>query len=70
MDFPKFIIQRLDLRRSVPDHTLATTVKAILGAVWLDSKESVQKVKNTVERFDLYPAELSLYPPKFGDQKQ
>ena len=54
----------------MPDHTLATTVKAILGAVWLDSKESVQKVKNTVERFDLYPAELSLYPPKFGDQKQ
>ncbi|KAJ6146214.1 hypothetical protein N7497_008196 [Penicillium chrysogenum] len=70
LDFPKFVIQRLDIKRSVPDHTLATTVKAILGAVWLDSEESIRNVKNSMERIGLYPPEISLYPPKFGNQKQ
>ncbi|CAG8050992.1 unnamed protein product [Penicillium nalgiovense] len=70
LDFPKFITQRLDLKRSVPDHTLATTLKAILGAVWLDSEESVRKVKNSMEKIGLYPPEISLYPPKFGNQKR
>jgi len=46
----------MDLERSVPDGTLATTVEAILGAVWLDSEESVQQVNEVMEKINLYPS--------------
>lgn len=46
LDLQRFINQRPDLERNVPDSTLATTVEAILGAVWLDSNEDIQQVKN------------------------
>jgi ribonuclease-3 len=42
----------------VPDHALATTVEAILGAVWLDSEESLQKVNNVMRKISLYPAKI------------
>lgn len=70
MGLSKFIKQRLDLKRSVTDHALATTLKATLGAVWLDSEESVRKVNNAMEKISLYPPDISLYPPKFTDQKR
>ena len=54
LDLPKFIHKRLE--RSVPDHALATTVEAILGAVWLDSTEDTQKVDNVMENISLYPS--------------
>ncbi|KAJ5753067.1 hypothetical protein N7520_009984 [Penicillium odoratum] len=55
LDLQIFIYQRLDLERSVPDGTLATTVEAILGAVWLDSEESVQQVNEIMEKISLCP---------------
>ncbi|KAJ6019793.1 hypothetical protein N7499_003109 [Penicillium canescens] len=55
----KFIHQRLDLERGVPDHALATTVEAILGAVWLDSEESLRKVNNVMSKISLYPANIN-----------
>ncbi|KAJ5123661.1 hypothetical protein N7448_009758 [Penicillium atrosanguineum] len=58
LDLQKFIHQRLDQERSVPDEALATTVEAILGAVWLDSEESPQKVNNVMKKISLYPAKL------------
>ena len=50
LDLQRFIHQRPDLERSVPDSTLATTVEAILGAVWLDSDEDVQQVNEVMEK--------------------
>ncbi|KAJ5875199.1 uncharacterized protein N7473_012546 [Penicillium subrubescens] len=56
LDLQRFIHQRPDLERSVPDSTLATTVEAILGAVWLDSDEDVQQVNEVMEKIRLYPS--------------
>jgi ribonuclease-3 len=58
LDLQRFIHKRLDLDRSLPDHALATTVEAILGAVWLDSRESLGKVDNVMEKISLYPPEI------------
>ena len=55
-DLQRFIHQRPDLERSIPDSTLATTVEAIIGAVWLDSDESVQQVNKAMEKLGLYPS--------------
>ncbi|KAJ5469745.1 hypothetical protein N7539_007697 [Penicillium diatomitis] len=55
LNLQRFIHQRPDLDRNVPDSTLATTVEAILGAVWLDSNEDVQQVDEVMEKLDLYP---------------
>lgn len=54
----KFIRPRLDLERSLPDHAVASTVEAILGAVWLDSGESLQKVNKVMRKINLYPARI------------
>ncbi|KAJ5266537.1 hypothetical protein N7478_009345 [Penicillium angulare] len=59
LDLQEFVHPRLDLERGVPDSTLATTVEAILGAVWLDSEESVQKVNEVFEKISLYPPSSS-----------
>ena len=56
LDLQRFIHQRPDLERSVPDSTLASTVEAILGAVWLDSDENVQQVNEVMEKIGLYPS--------------
>lgn len=56
LDLQRFIHQRPDLGRNVPDSTLATTVEAILGAVWLDSNEDVQQVNEVMEKVGLYPS--------------
>jgi ribonuclease-3 len=56
LDLQRFIHQRPDLERNVPNSTLATTVEAILGAVWLDSNEDVQQVDEVMEKIGLYPS--------------
>lgn len=56
LDLQRFIHQRPDLERHVPDSTLATTMEAILGAVWVDSNEDVQQVNEVMEKIGLYPS--------------
>ncbi|KAJ5111455.1 hypothetical protein N7532_001990 [Penicillium argentinense] len=58
LDLQKFIHKRLDLERSVPDHALASTVEAILGAVWLDSEEKIKRVNDVMEKISLYPSNI------------
>ena len=62
-----FISQRLDLGRSVPDHTLATTVEAVLGAVWLDSNNSIPGVGKALNELGMYQGEEEiLFSPSQG----
>ncbi|KAJ5993196.1 hypothetical protein N7451_008920 [Penicillium sp. IBT 35674x] len=55
LNLQRFIHPRPDLERNIPDSTLATTVEAIVGAVWLDSNEDVQQVDEAMEKIGLYP---------------
>lgn len=53
-----FIRRRLDLERNVPDHALASAVEAILGAVWLDSGESLREIDTVMRKMNLYPVRI------------
>lgn len=66
VNLQEFISQRLDLGRSVPDHTLANTVEAVLGAVWLDSNNSIPEVENAMNKLSIYQdeEEILFSPPQ------
>lgn len=45
----KYIIKNPSQQDDIPQTTLATTIEAIVGAVWFDSNKDIKKVEYVVD---------------------
>ncbi|KAE8149027.1 ribonuclease III domain-containing protein [Aspergillus avenaceus] len=51
----RFIHPRQDIKREIPEHVLATSIEAILGAVWLDATQNISEVQSVMDKLQIYP---------------